>query len=212
MATIQIGRRGFAQVEPNHLSGIVTGQILAQLSVDAATMGTIIENGRFAKYDYATGKVNLTGSGEWMLIYNEEKLYDERKQSHKDFAMIADSYTDREIVPRLISTVLGDIYTTNAFGANTTGVNSNLTASTTDYDGVKVLPDVAGITIDETGKDAQQKIYQFAVTKATGYLGIIDTASGADNSALDLTGPIFELAKIYRMADGQPGVKLIRVQ
>ena len=28
MATIQIGRRGFAQVEPNHLSGVVTGQIL----------------------------------------------------------------------------------------------------------------------------------------------------------------------------------------
>ena len=95
MATIS--RKGFAQVEPNHLSGIVTGQILAQLPVDTATMGPVIENGRFAKYDYATGKVNLTGAGEWMLIYNEEKLYDERKQHHKDFAMIAGNYTDGEI-------------------------------------------------------------------------------------------------------------------
>ena len=104
MATIS--RKGFAQVEPNHLSGIVTGQILAQLPVDTATMGTVIENGRFAKYDYATGKVNLTGAGEWMLIYNEEKLYDERKQHHKDFAMIAGNYTDGEIVPRLIQLTL----------------------------------------------------------------------------------------------------------
>ena len=210
MATVQIGRRGFAQVEPNHLSGIVTGQILAQLPVDTATMGTIIENGRFAKYDYATGKVNLTGAGEWMLIYNEETHYDERKQSHKDFAMIADDYTDKEIVPRLISTVLGDIYTTNAFGANTTGANSKLTTATTDYDDIKVRPDVEGIKLNDTGKDDQSKTYQFAVTKATGYLGVID--SDGDNSALDLDGPIFELAKIYRMADGQPGVKLIRVK
>ena len=48
MATVKIGRKGFGQVEPNHLSGIVTGQILAQLPVDTATMGDIIENGRFA--------------------------------------------------------------------------------------------------------------------------------------------------------------------
>jgi hypothetical protein len=115
MATIS--RKGFGQVEPNHLSGIVTGQIYAQLPVDKETMGSIIENGRFAKYDYATGKVNLTGEGQWMLIYNEEKLYDERKQSHKDFAMIADDFVDGEIVPRLIATVVGDIFTTNAFGA-----------------------------------------------------------------------------------------------
>ena len=114
MATIS--RTGFAQVEPNHLSGIVTGQILAQLPVNTETMGTIIENGRFAKYDYANNEVNLTGSGEWMLIYNEEKLYDERKQSHKDFAMVAGNYAEGEIVPRLISTVIGDIFTTNAFG------------------------------------------------------------------------------------------------
>lgn len=206
MATVQIGRRGFAQVEPNHLSGIVTGQILAQLPVDTETMGTIIENGRFAKYDYATGKVNLTGNGEWMLIYNEEKLYDERKQSHKDFAMIAENYTDGEIVPRLISTVLGDIYTTNAFGANTTGANSKLTGPTTDYDGSKVIPDVTGISLNDTGLDTSSKPYKFAVDKTTGYLVL------ADNENADANGPIFELVKIYRMADGQPGVKLMRIK
>lgn len=194
MATVQIGRRGFAQVEPNHLSGIVTGQILAQLPVDTSTMGTIIENGRFAKYDYATGKVNLTGKGEWMLIYNEEKLYDERQQSHKDFAMIADNYTEGEIVPRLISTVLGDVYTTNAFGM-TQGKNSPLNSATTTRDF-----DVAGITLDDS------KVNQLAVDKTTGYLVL------ADNTNADANGPIFEVAKIYTMADGQPGVKIIRVK
>ena len=194
MATVQIGRRGFAQVEPNHLSGIVTGQILAQLPVDTKTMGTIIENGRFAKYDYATGKVNLTGNGEWMLIYNEEKLYDERQQSHKDFAMIADNYTEGEIVPRLISTVLGDVYTTNAFGM-TQGKNSPLNSATTTKDF-----DVAGITLDDS------KVNQLAVDKTTGYLVL------ADNENADANGPIFEVAKIYTMADGQPGVKIIRVK
>lgn len=113
-------RIGYSQVEPNHMSGMVTGQILAQLPVDTSTMGEVIEQGRFAKYDYANNKVNLTGAGEWMMIYNEEKLYDERKQSHKDFAMVAENYTEKEIVPRLFSVLLGDVWTTNTFEVDAT--------------------------------------------------------------------------------------------
>lgn len=199
MANVQIGRRGFAQVERNHMSGEVTGQILAQLPVDTTTMGKIIENGRFAKYDYAKGKVNLTGPGEWMMIYNEEKLYDERKQSHKDFAMIASNYTDGEIVPRLISTVLGDVFTTNAFGIST-GANSDLTSAIT-VDNF----DVAGVTLDDTAIETTT----FAIDKTTGYLDIV---GGAADANLDKNGPIFQLVKIYTMADGQPGVKLMRIK
>jgi hypothetical protein len=175
MATIS--RKGFAQVEPNHLSGIVTGQILAQLPVDTAAMGTIIENGRFAKYDYATGKVNLTGPGEWMLIYNEQKFYDERKQSLKDFAMKAENYTDKEIVPRMISTVLGDVYTTNAFG----GAAASDTAEVAG-------PDLAEGNIVSVGTN--------------GWL------EKAENEGV----PTFQVAKVYTMPDGQPGVKLIRIK
>lgn len=189
MATIS--RRGFAQVEPNHLSGIVTGQILAQLPVDRETMGDIIENGRFAKYDYATGKVNLTGAGEWMLIYNEEKLYDERLQSHKDFAMIASNYTEGEIVPRLISTVIGDIFTTNAFGMSE-GKNSPLSAKNPDVDGLDL--EVAD---------------ELVVDPKTGYLNKKASVVAEDNLSL---GPVFQVVKVYTMADGQPGVKLMRIQ
>ena len=88
-----IKRKGYGQVEPNHLSGIVTGQIYAQLP--AAKTITQLEQGQFAKYDYAAGEVNFTGEGEFMLVYNEEKLYDEREQSHKDFVYKIEDFTDK---------------------------------------------------------------------------------------------------------------------
>lgn len=191
MASVTISRKGFGQVEPNHLSGIVTGEIYAQLPV-AKAMGSIIENGRFAKYDYAKGEVNLTGAGEWMLIYNEEKKYDERFQNHKDFAMRAETYTDGEMVPRLIKTKVGDIFTTNAFGASE-GKNSPLTGPVTT-EGF----DVVGVTFD----DADLTAIKFGVDAATGYL---------TNDGYDEEGPIFGVAKVYTMADGQPGLKLYRI-
>ena len=110
-------RYGYGQVEPNHLSGIVTGQIYAQLPAAAAI--TQLEQGQFAKYDYAAGEVNFTGEGEFMLVYNEEKLYDERKQSHKDFVYKKGDFTDQKLYPRLIKTNVGDIFTTNTFAAGT---------------------------------------------------------------------------------------------
>ena len=67
MATIS--RKGFGQVEPNHLSAQRTGQIYAQLP--AAADYNVLENGQFVKYDYANGEVNKTGAGEWMLVLND---------------------------------------------------------------------------------------------------------------------------------------------
>lgn len=119
MAKTQIKRIGFGQVEPNHLTGIVDGSIYAQLPINAETMGDVIEQGRFAKYDYAKGKVDLDGRGPWLMIYNEEKLYDERYQMHRHFALVKKLFTDGVITPRLIEINVGDIYTTNTFGANT---------------------------------------------------------------------------------------------
>lgn len=116
----QIKRVGYCQVEPNHLSGIVEGKIYAQLPA-AAAMGDVLENGRFAKYDYVKGEVNLTGEGPWMMIYNEEKLYDERKQSHKDYAMTKETFVGGVMVPRLFIIEIGDIFTTNAITANADG-------------------------------------------------------------------------------------------
>ena len=48
-----------------------------------------------------------------MLVFNEIKLYDDRKQMYRDFAMKKDECVNGEIVPRVFKTNIGDIYTTN---------------------------------------------------------------------------------------------------
>ena len=97
---------GYGQVEPNHLSAQRTGQIYAQLPANPNI--NILEQGQFVKYDYAAnqngiGEVNFTGAGEWMLVYNEIKLYrdhlDGTKQWDCEFAMIKDDYAARVYTP-----------------------------------------------------------------------------------------------------------------
>jgi hypothetical protein len=87
---------GYGQVEPNHLSAQRTAQIYAQLPADPAI--EVLEQGQFVKYDYATGLVNFTGAGEWMLVYNEIKLYREH-QLDCEFAMIKGNYQARVYSP-----------------------------------------------------------------------------------------------------------------
>ena len=119
MATIK--RIGFGQVEPNHLSAQRNGQVYGQLPCNKDIK--ILENGQFVKYDYANGEVNFTGAGEWMLVMNEVKLYDDFwRESYKDFALKASNYDNDKMVPRVLKTHNGDIYTTNCLeGANTSG-------------------------------------------------------------------------------------------
>ena len=87
---------GYGQVEPNHLSAQRTAQIYAQLPADASI--EVLEQGQFVKYDYAAGLVNFTGAGEWMLVYNEIKLYREH-QLDCEFAMIKGNYQARVYSP-----------------------------------------------------------------------------------------------------------------
>ena len=176
-------RYGYGQVEPNHLSGIVTGQIYAQLP--AASDIKQLENGQFAKYDYAAGtkepygEVNFKADadGEWMLVYNEEKLYDERFQSHKDFVYKVEDFTDGKLYPRLIKTNVGDIFTTNTFAVNEKGPN-DIVEQTFPTQGTKLYIGTNGI-LSKTG---------------------------------DENGPVFKVVKVYTMPDGTPGVKIQRIQ
>ena len=87
---------GYGQVEPNHLSAQRTAQIYAQLPADSKI--DVLEQGQFVKYDYAAGLVNFTGAGEWMLVYNEIKLYREH-QLDCEFAMIKGNYQARVYSP-----------------------------------------------------------------------------------------------------------------
>ena len=87
---------GYGQVEPNHLSAQRNAQIYAQLP--AAADINVLEQGQFVKYDYASGLVNFAERGEWMMVYNEIKLYRDH-QNDCEFAMIKDNYQARIYSP-----------------------------------------------------------------------------------------------------------------
>ena len=201
---------GYGQVEPNHLSARRTGQIYAQLP--AASTIDLLENGQFAKYDYATGTVNFTGVGEWMLVFNEVKVYRDF-ETDADFAMKKENYEARVynaagsltyqhfghtdngdnqveigtangmmpagtvMVPRLLKTNVGDIFTTNC-----------ITLATNQETGA----------ITETLAKGNK-----LVVDTDGYLKINNAAT---------TGMIWQVAQVYNMPDLQPGVKIIRIQ
>ena len=137
---LTINKIGYGQVEPNHLSAQRTGQIYAQLPAHVKSESrtaesiTLLENGMFAKYDYANNEVNFTGEGEFMLVLNEVKLYDTARETYKDFAMKAENYVNGEMVPRLFKTNVGDIFTTNCFKAEIElSVGDKLTPGTDGY-------------------------------------------------------------------------------
>ena len=189
MATIS--RIGFGQVEPNHLSAQRTSQIYAQLPADNAI--DVLENGQFVKYDYANGVCNFTGKGEWMMVFNEVKLYGEDyKESYKDFAMKKDDYTPGssdithdgvgpfkgQMVPRVIKINAGDLYTTNCVG--------NKGAKREAYAGIELA------------------VGDIVAPNASGYLVKRD-AEGAD------TTYTFQVVNVYTMADGQPAVKVMKL-
>lgn len=149
---LTIKKNGYGQVEPNHLSAQRTSQIYAQLPAHVKSESkpaesiTLLENGMFAKYDYANNEVNFTGEGEFMLVLNEVKLYDTNRETYKDFAMKAENYLNGEMVPRLFKTNIGDIFTTNCFkGEVELSVGDKLTPGTDGYLAVTENEDAAMI-------------------------------------------------------------------
>jgi hypothetical protein len=141
-------RIGFGQVEPNHLSAQRNGQIYAQLP--AAKAISVLENGMFAKYDYENNEVNFSGEGEWMLVLNEVKLYDDAHRYYTSnsglyagYAMESKNFVDGVMVPRLFKTSVGDIFTTNTIGAPETEVEVAV--------GTKLAPVNGYLTVAEDG-------------------------------------------------------------
>ena len=195
----QIKRIGFGQVEPNHLSAQRTAQIYAQLPAHTKTAEKtadtieILENGQFVKYDYLNNEVNFTGAGEWMLVFNEIKLYDDWRETYKDFAMIRSNYTPGsdtithgglgpfkgQMTPRVFKTNVGDIYTTNCVGAGNTSGKAV-------YEGIEIS---AGDLLKVNDK------------------GFLVTGGNAETDDM-----VWQVVTVYTLADGQPAVKIMRVK
>lgn len=233
---------GYGQVEPNHLSAQVTGEIYAQLP--AAADIDVLENGQFAKYDYENGEVNFIGDGEWLLVYNEVKVYNDHMMDC-DFAMIKDNYVARLYSPGGVETNADVLKNKNSRYYGNTYYGEDLSATppvakadgtkaadvtkadpyvidstenpfviakymaTPMKTGTKMVPrlfatHVGDIFTTNTIKDATVDLGNKLTVGADGYLAVASAPAATDM--------VWKVVKVYTMPDGQPGVKLMRIQ
>ena len=210
-------RNGYGQVEPNQLSAQKTGQIYASLPLDVEV--SVLQNGEFMYYDYANNSVNsgktadatagtVATKGEPMLVFNEIKLYEPFwRTSYKDFAMIR--VGENYVTSKLATEEYGD-------GSTTTGVTVNPAHTEYGYrmDGFAPrlfktnIGDIYTTNMVKTGVEYAVGHTLTPVANTTTKTLQLEksTASTADGAML------WSVVKVYTMPDGQPGLKLQRVQ
>ena len=198
-------REGYGQVEPNQLSAQKTGQIYASLPLHKDVK--VLQNGEFMFYDYATGTVNANATvGEPMLVFNEIKLYEPFWQtSYKDFAMIR----------------VGDNYVTSRKATAAYGENSDKTQAATidpahtEY-GYRMDGIAPRLFKTNIGDIYTTNMVKVGVEYVAGDL--LKPVKDANSNTMVLekteetTGMLWQVAKVYTMPDGQPGLKIQRVQ
>lgn len=233
---------GYGQVEPNHLSAQRTGQIYGQLPANKNI--NLLENGQFVKYDYAAGdlgEVDFVGKGEWMLVYNEIKLYRE-EQGDCEFAMRKDDYQARYYSP-YDGQPQADKQARYLNGKDAEG-NTSITVTdsqgvqhTYQYDDVTAGPDIRELFYEEdpfhfpgkynarrmpAGTTMVPRVFKTnvgdifttnTIAEATLAIGDILSPRAADGM-LCKTGDgsmSWQVVKVYEMPDHQKGVKLMRI-
>ena len=198
-------REGYGQVEPNQLSAQKTGQIYASLPLHKDVK--VLQNGEFMFYDYATGTVNANATvGEPMLVFNEIKLYEPFWQtSYKDFAMIR----------------VGDNYVTSRKATAAYGENSDkaqaatIDPAHTEY-GYRMDGIAPRLFKTNIGDIYTTNMVKVDVEYAAGDL--LKPVKNAESNTMVLekteetTGMLWQVAKVYTMPDGQPGLKIQRIQ
>lgn len=197
-------RNGYGQVEANQLSAQKTGQIYASLPLDSEV--EVLQNGEFMYYSYADNKVTATptlGKGEPMLVYNEVKLYEEPfRTTYKDFAMIR--VGDNYVTSKLATAGYGD-------GAETKGASVSHAEAPYRMDGIAPrlfktnVGDIMTTNMVKTG--VEYEVGDLLAPKAddTSKTMVLEESASED-------GMLWQVVKVYTMPDGQPGLKLQRVQ
>ena len=238
---IQANGYGYGQVEPNHLSGQATKEVYAQLPAKKDI--EILENGQFAKYNYADEVVDFEGPGEWMLVYNEIKLYRDH-QVDAEFAMLRDNYQarvyspfggDRDGNPDTAWNKQSRYYN----GVDAEGNDSiTLGEKTYKYDDVTAAPDIyelhynedpfhieslyAEKMMPENGSSMVPRLIKTHVGDifttnmiADEEVALKDELSPNEKGILSKSGDgsiVWQVVKIYTMPDHQPGVKVMRIK
>lgn len=235
---------GYGQVEPNHLSAQRTAQVYAQLPANKDIK--VLEQGQFVKYDYAAnengiGEVNFTGAGEWMLVYNEIKLYRE-EQWDCEFALRADDYQARIYSPYDYENVEKEYKTKWLNGVDADGNESitlngveykfdDVTADTRDYYemdwtndpfvklGVykeKRMPATTSSMVPRVFKTNVGDMFTTNTINETELaIGDLLTPQAADGilakAGAEDAAMKWQVVKLYTMPDGQKGVKVMRI-
>ena len=204
--------RGYGQVEPNHLSAQRTGQIYAQLPVKADIK--VLENGQFVKYNYADGVVDFDGEGEWMLVYNEVKVYRDY-EGEADFAMVADNYSALVYSP--IDGSSAEVYngvdwTSVVAPADPYEVDSTANPmSNVRYASPAKMPE-GSVMVPRVFKTNVGDIFTTNTVKAT-TLSVGDVLTpGADGYLVVGEGDMkWQVVKVYNLPDRQKAVKIMRI-
>jgi hypothetical protein len=217
---------GYGQVEPNHLSAQRTGQIYAQLPANKDI--DVLENGQFVKYDYAAengGEVNFTGKGEWMLVYNEIKLYREH-QMDCEFAMRKGDYIARVYSPVAADTNF-DAQSRYYGGMNNGTPIEKVTAPADMYElhynedpfhiesqtTPKLMPE-GTVMVPRVFKTNVGDIYttNFILEKTLA-LGdeLAPNANGILSKSGDKAAMTWQVVKVYTLPDHQKAVKIMRI-
>lgn len=234
-------RVGYGQVEPNQLSAQKTGQIYASLplntNVDVLQNGEFM----FYDYQSGTVSADdSTGVAEPMLVFNEIKLYEPFwRRSYKDFAMIRVNHTDPTtgVVTKGENYVTSDLAVNGPVegryggGAETAGVVPSTTnppsaANTTGHteypyrmDGMAPrlfktnIGDIYTTNMVKIGTGIEYAVGNLLVPvkNNTSKTLVLEKFSGAQPTDKP-TGMAWVVVKVYTMPDGQPGLKLQRVQ
>ena len=223
-------RDGYGQVEPNQLSAQKTGQIYASLRLDEEV--NVLQNGEFMYYDYANGTVNAgktagTGTvatmGEPMLVFNEIKLYEPFwRTSYKDFALIRVN----NVNPTTGAVTPGENYVTSDLatagygdGATTAPILPNPQHTEYPYRMTGFAPrlfktNVGDIFTTNMVKTGVEYVVGDCLTpkkNSTSNTLQLEKAT-ADPTTGAYEGMIWRVVQVYTMPDGQPGLKLQRVQ
>ena len=227
---------GYGQVEPNHLSARKTGQIYAQLP--AAKDIDVLEQGQFVKYDYAKGVCDFDGPGEWMLVFNEIKLYRDN-QWDCEFAMVKDNYQARIYSPVSADTNW-EKQSRYYNGVDNEGKSSiEVNGKTYAYDDVTAKPDMYEPYYTEDPYHIESKTEEQRMPEGTSMVprvlktnvGDIYTTNTINETELaigDILTPQaangilakadaesadmkWQVVKVYTMPDHQKGVKIMRI-
>lgn len=217
LSGLKFVKLGYGQVEPNHLSAQRTGQIYAQLPADPDI--EMLQNGQFVKYDYANKVVDFEqeNTGEWMLVFNEIKLYRDFL-GDADFAMKKADYMARVYSPaggeEKEDIRLRD-YRDIVTPADPYEVDSTEDPFWHKFKSEKQLMPENTRMVPRVFKTNVGDIFTTnTIDEETLEVGDIVAPRAADgilSKSGDTNAMKWQVVKVYTMPDGQPGVKLMRI-